>query len=85
MVLAWRRGNQKERSFWTRTIGELEQNDGDLLHAIELMHKHRTLEDTVERARHYGSIARDALGIFPESESKRAMVDLIDFCIDRAY
>ena len=44
-----------------------------------------TAFDTVERARHYGSIARDALGIFPESEAKRAMVDLIDFCIDRAY
>jgi len=85
VVLAWRRGTQKERSFWTRTIADLDQNDGDLLHAIELMHKHKSLEDTVERARHYGSIARDALGIFPESEIKGAMTELIDFCIDRAY
>jgi len=85
VVLAWRRGTQKERSFWTRTIAELDQNDGDLLRAIELMHEHRALEDTVERARHYGAIARDALGIFPESEIKGAMIELIDFCIDRAY
>ncbi len=85
VVLAWRRGNQTERSFWTRTIETLEQKDDDLLQAIELMHKHGALEDTVERARHYGAIARDALGIFPKSEAKDAMVELIDFCIDRAY
>jgi len=85
VVLAWRRGDQKDRSFWTRTIGELEQEDGDLLHAIELMHEHRTLADTVERARHYGAIARDALGIFPESDIEQAMLEVVDFCIDRAY
>jgi octaprenyl-diphosphate synthase len=39
----------------------------------------------VERARHYGAIARDSLGVFPSSEVKDALVNLIDFCIERPY
>ena len=31
---------------------------------MELMKDHSSLSDTVKRARHYGSVARDALGIF---------------------
>ena len=53
--------------------------------AIELMGQHDALSDTIERSRHYGAIARDALGLFPDSEIKRALTGLIDFCIDRAY
>ena len=85
VVLAWRRGDEGERAFWTRTIAESQQEDGDLQQAIAMMNRHRTLEDTVARARHYGAIARDALMIFPESETRAALVELIDFCIDRAY
>ena len=40
---------------------------------------------TVERARHYGAIAHDALGIFPDSEEKTALLDVIDFVIDREF
>ena len=39
----------------------------------------------VERARHYGAIARDALGLFPEGEEKAALLDVIDFVIDREF
>ena len=85
VVLAWRRGDETERAFWTRTIGELEQTDTDLDAAIALMRKHNTLDDTVARARHYGAIARDALMIFPESPIREALVELIDFAIRRAH
>jgi octaprenyl-diphosphate synthase len=85
VVLAFRRGDEKERVFWRRTLEDLDQKPDDLEHAIELMTKHDALADTVERARHYGAIARDALGIFPERPEKAAFVELIDFCIERAY
>jgi octaprenyl-diphosphate synthase len=85
IVLAFRRGSEAERAFWRRTLEELEQREGDLEHAIQLMEKHNSLRDTVARARHYGAIARDALGIFPDSVEKRALIELVDFCIQRAY
>ena len=85
VILAFHRGNDDDRKFWRRTLEDQEQTEGDLEHAIHLMEKHVALEDSVKRARHYGAMARDALGIFPDSPYKKAFIELIDFCIDRAY
>jgi octaprenyl-diphosphate synthase len=87
VILAFRRGDDEERVFWKRTLEELDQKeDGtDLQRAIKLLEKNHSLADTIKRARHYGAIARDALGIFPDSAAKTALIDIIDFCIDRAY
>jgi len=85
VVLSFRRGSPQQRDFWKRTLEKGEIADGDLEAAIATMHKHRALEDTIERARHYGAMARDALELFPASEWKFALNDTVDFCIDRAY
>ena len=58
--------------------------DDDLETAISLMIKHRALEDTIKRARHYGSIAKDALALFPASPMKEALVEAVDFAIGRS-
>jgi len=85
VILAFRRGKDDDRTFWRRTLEDLDQHEGDLEHAIHLMEKHQALEDSVERARHYGAIAHDALGIFADGPHKKAFNELIDFCIERAY
>jgi len=85
VVLAYLRGDDEERAFWRRTLEEQELAEGDLEHAIALMQRHGSLADSVERARHYGAIARDALGIFADGPEKRALVELIDFAIERAH
>ncbi len=85
IILAYRRGDGQERAFLRRTMEDLEQTEDDLGRAIELLGKLGTLADTIERARHYGAIARDALGIFPRSAPKQALLEVIDFAIERAY
>ncbi len=85
VVLSFRRGGEKERKFWKRVMEEGEQTPDDLTYATKLMHKHNSLSDTIERARHYGSIACDALAIFPDSEWKDALTEAVAFCISRAY
>jgi octaprenyl-diphosphate synthase len=85
VVLAFRRGTREQREFWHRTLEQGCIGDGDLAAAIKFLHKHRALEDTIERARHYGAMARDALELFPASPWKSALNDVVDFCINRAY
>ena len=85
VVLAYRRGSDADREFWNRCLVEGEIEDGDLERAIELIAAHRGLEDTIERARHYGGVARDALAVFPESEYRQALLDVVDFCIARVH
>ncbi len=38
----------------------------------------------MERARHYGAIARDALAIFPDCDPKAALLDAVAFCVEPA-
>jgi len=83
VVLSFRRGSDSERLFWRRTLEDGDATDNDLDTAISLMNKHRALEDTVKRARHYGAIAKDALAFFPESPMKNVLVEAVDFAISR--
>jgi octaprenyl-diphosphate synthase len=85
VVLSFRRGTDEERGFWRRTLERGEIRDGDLDEALRIMRSHRALEDTIERARHYGAMARDALALFPRSPLKQALLDTVDFCIARAH
>ena len=85
VVLSFRRGTDEERAFWKRVLEQGEIEDADLEQAIAIMRRHRALEDTVERARHYGAMARDALALFPSSPMKQALLDAVDFCIARAH
>ena len=85
VVLSYRRGAKEERGFWKRTLEDGNQTEDDLNHARKLMERHGALADTVERANHYGDIARDALAIFPDSDWKEALLEAVDFCVARAH
>ena len=85
VILAYRRGSADERAFWARVLTEGDIKDGDLEHAIELMRRHKAIEATAERARHYGQIARESLSMFRECPAKRAMLDVVGFCVARAH
>ena len=85
VVLAFRRGAEKERNFWKRVMEQGDQTADDLAYATKLMVRHNALSDTNERARHYGSMACDALAIFPDSEWKDALTEAVAFCISRAH
>jgi len=85
VVLSFRRGSESERTFWTRALEQGEIADNDLDTAVGLMIKHRALEDTINRAQHYGAIARDALALFPASEMKQALEEAVEFCTARTH
>ena len=85
VVLSFRRGSQTERAFWRHALEAGGHDDDALGEAIALMRRHRAIEETIERARHYGAMARDALALFPDGDWKRALLETVDFCISRAH
>ncbi len=62
VILAYRRGSVEERTFWKAAIEDHHADDASLERAIGLIKKHGAIGDTIARARHFGEIARDALG-----------------------
>ncbi len=85
VVLAYAGGDAEERAFWERVIDHGEQREGDLIHAFGILHRHDAIRATLRRAEERGEAARRALGGFPPSAERSAMLDLVDFCIERAY
>jgi octaprenyl-diphosphate synthase len=85
VILAFLRGGRVDREFWRRTLEKLDQRPDDLERAQSLIERHNALTDTLERARHYGAMARDALGLFGDTPLKSALLEAVDFAIDRAH
>ena len=83
VILAYRRGTQEERQFWRDAIEGGQSSDAQLEKALGLLTKYGSLSDTIQRALHYGMIARDALAPLPESDWKDALLEVIDFCVAR--
>ena len=83
VILSYRRGSDKEREFWRRAIEQDRNGDEELEQACELIAKHDAIADTVARARHFGGIARDGLAPMGATPHKSALLEVIDFCVNR--
>ncbi|MEL7273558.1 MAG: polyprenyl synthetase family protein [Pseudomonadota bacterium] len=85
VLLAYRRGNNEERTFWREAMESDSASAEDLEKAMGLLAKHGAIADTVARARHYGEIARDALAPLPDSDHKEALLEVVEFCVSRVH
>ncbi len=85
VILAFNRGGDAEKAFWRRTIEEMEQTDADLTTATRYMNSHGALTDAIERARQYGNAAIEALSPMEDSPAQRALIEAVDFSIERAH
>jgi octaprenyl-diphosphate synthase len=83
IILSYRRGTHDERAFWRQAIEKGDASEENLEKAMGLITRYGGLTDTIARARHYGMIARDALAPLPEGDIKEALLEVIDFCIER--
>jgi len=85
VVLSCRSSSEDERAFWRRTVQNGDLRDGDLEQAIAYVNASGAIHETIDRARHFGSMACAALAVFPEGREKSAMLDAVEFCISRLH
>ncbi len=85
VIHAFSQGTTEEKAFWERTMGEQEQEEADLLTALKLLKKYDAVEHTVGVARAYCDKALEQIATLPDSPEKQALLEITDFCINRAY
>lgn len=85
VILAYRRGNNKERKFFEDIFNNRIRNKDLLKKAIKIINHYGTIEDTLSKAYQHGRVAKDALAIFPNTEFKDALMKLVDFSIIRTH
>ena len=84
-VLAFARGDERERGFWRRTLEDRRQSDGDLERAIDLVARRGAVRDTVARARTRAENARAALAALPCNRYRAALDEAAVFAVERAW
>jgi octaprenyl-diphosphate synthase len=84
LLLAINRAGEAERPFWDRTIGRLEQVEGDFERTRGLIVSTGADQATLRLAADYAAIAKAQLSEFAASNSWRpALEDLADFAVGR--
>jgi octaprenyl-diphosphate synthase len=85
VILAYASGSEEERAFWRRRWRAAARKRPIWLTATACLRDSGALDDTFERARHYGQRAIDALGPVPAGRAKAALIEAVEFAIARAY
>jgi len=85
VILAYARGTAEERKFWEEAIAGFRVEDEDLAHAVALIERHRCVEATRDRARHFAQRAIDAIAGFPAGAARDAMAEAALFAVARRY
>jgi octaprenyl-diphosphate synthase len=83
VIKAVAQADSEERAFWVRTIEKGRQEEGDLEHALSLLHKHKALEATREDALAWAAKAKDALNALPEHPVRQLLVEIADYVVAR--
>ncbi len=85
VILAYRASDNEEKSFWKRSLAEGIQHRDDLKTALEIMAKYNILDRSMQEAGAYVEKGKDALSIFPDSAEKQALIEIIEFSLNRPY
>ncbi|NDF12884.1 MAG: polyprenyl synthetase family protein [Proteobacteria bacterium] len=82
---AYAKADKQGKTFWERTISAHKQEEGDLAEAIRLIGATNALDATMAEAKAYADKAAKALEVFDDSDAKQALLDLLEFSVNRPY
>jgi len=85
IILAHSRGSDDEKTFWRDAMMGRRVSDEDLVYAKQLLRQHNAINDTIERARHFGQRAIDAIAHFPAGDAKSSLIEAVEFAVARGY
>ena len=85
VIIAYDAGDEEEKTFWNRCLADMEQTPEDLQTAMHYLAKHNALNRAMQMTHAYCDKAAESLADLPASTAKQAMLDLVDFCAERAY
>jgi octaprenyl-diphosphate synthase len=84
LILALQRTGTREAAFWDRTVGKLQQTDGDFERARSLILEAGALQATLDLAQAYAEKAKADIARFPADDWRKALEALADFTVSRA-
>ena len=85
VIYAREAADARDLKFWDRVVGDRDQHDSDLAHAIHLIRSSGAAERTLEAARVEAAAAQAALARASRGMFHDELANLADYCVNRAY
>ncbi len=85
IIFAYDAATDEEKQFWSRCIENMDQKEGDLEKATQLIHKYKCLEKSLDIAKELAQKAADSLSIFEDSSLKDALIASAFYAVDREF
>ena len=76
-ILAWQDGDEDERAFWQRTLGDADFADGDLATAQTLLARHDAIDRAILRAQAFAQSACNAIAPFTADPQTGALASAL--------
>ena len=84
IILVWQKSDQKEKSFWNRTLVDLNQKPSDLKTALEILDKYNVFSECKNIAIEFVNKSLQSIEIFPDSIIKDHLKGLASEIINRS-
>lgn len=85
VILAYEKGNEEERDFWKRTFCEHQHRPGDFKKAQNYLERHNVFQDIQNKLLNLSVSSKKMLEIFPDSETRKLLSNLVDFILRRRF
>ncbi len=88
LILAYKAATDDEKAFLAEAFASAEEEDApepDLVRVLAIINRYDGIAQTLARAEDYAEKARAALTNFAPCPIKTALLDTVDFCVQRAY
>ena len=83
LILLYKRSNNKEKKLLKHIITKEKLSKNDFKNIIFSMNKYGIKNDCLNKARHFSLMAKDSLGLFPDSSEKQKIVNLTEHLLSR--
>ena len=84
IILVWQKSDQKEKSFWNRTLVDLNQKPSDLKTALEILDKYNVFSECKNIAIEFVNKSLKSIEIFPDNIIKDNLKGLASESINRS-
>ena len=83
LILLYKRSNNEEKKLLEHIISKDKLNNNDFKNIVFSMNNYGIKNDCLNKARHFSLMAKDSLGLFPDSSEKQKIINLIDHLLSR--
>lgn len=87
IILTYQRANKEEKKYLEKLFEQEEKarNEKELASVIKLMEKYNAIDDSIKTAKKYSEKAKKSISKMPENKFKEAMIDILEFSVDRKF